>query len=53
MDACDVARRALELAESRSRRQGVDAFVGRLKAAGLDACATDATSRASAPSTRS
>ena len=31
-DATDVARRALELAESRTRRRGVEAFVARLRA---------------------
>lgn len=34
LDACDVARRALELAESRSRRQGLEAMVERLRESG-------------------
>lgn len=33
-EACDVARRALDLAESRNRRQGLEAMVERLAAAG-------------------
>ena len=36
LDATDVARRALELAESRGRREGVDALVARLEEAGID-----------------
>lgn len=39
VDACDVARRALELAESRSRRQSVESLVERLRAAGGDPAA--------------
>jgi tetratricopeptide (TPR) repeat protein len=36
LEATDTARRALELAESRGRRQGVEALVARLKEAGID-----------------
>lgn len=39
MDACDAARRALELAESRDRRAGVEAMVERLRATGADPAA--------------
>jgi tetratricopeptide (TPR) repeat protein len=46
-DACDVARRALELAESRGRRQNVESLVARLRtAAPEDAAAADALERA-------
>ena len=46
-DACDVARRALELAESRGRRQHVESLVARLRtAAPEDAAAADALERA-------
>ena len=46
-DACDVARRALELAESRGRRQQVGALVARLRAAAPgDTAAADALERA-------
>ena len=45
--ACDVARRALELAESRGRRRQVESLVGRLEAtAPDDAAAADALTRA-------
>ncbi len=44
LDACDVARRALELAESRPRREGVEALVERLRATGADPAA-DALAR--------
>jgi tetratricopeptide (TPR) repeat protein len=39
LDACEVARRALELAESRARRQGLEAMVERLRASGADTAA--------------
>lgn len=46
-DACDVARRALELAESRGRRRQVESLVVRLReAAPEDAAAADALERA-------
>ncbi len=46
-DACDVARRALELAESRGRRQQVQGLVARLRtAAPGDAAASEALARA-------
>jgi tetratricopeptide (TPR) repeat protein len=46
-DACDVARSALELAESRGRRRQVEALVARLRtAAPEDAAAADALRRA-------
>lgn len=46
-DACDVARRALELAESRGRRRQVEGLVARLRtAAPEDAAAADALQRA-------
>ena len=46
-DACDVARSALELAESRGRRRQVEGLVARLRtAAPDDAAATDAMHRA-------
>jgi tetratricopeptide (TPR) repeat protein len=46
-DSCDVARRALELAESRGRRQHVESLVARLRtAAPEDAAAADALERA-------
>jgi tetratricopeptide (TPR) repeat protein len=46
-DACDVARRALELAESRGRRQQVGALVARLReAAPGDIAAAEALERA-------
>jgi tetratricopeptide (TPR) repeat protein len=45
-DACDVARHALELAESRSRRKGVGAFVARLRETSGDQEATEALERA-------
>jgi tetratricopeptide (TPR) repeat protein len=46
-DACDVARRALELAESRGRRRQVESLVARLRtAAPEDAAAADALERA-------
>jgi tetratricopeptide (TPR) repeat protein len=46
-DACDVARRALELAESRGRRRQVESLVARLRtAAPEDAAAADAMERA-------
>lgn len=46
-DAADAARRALELAESRSRRATMRAFVGRLGAASGDPAAAEALTRAS------
>ena len=46
-DACDVARSALELAESRGRRRQVESLVARLRtAAPEDAAAADALQRA-------
>ncbi len=46
-DACDVARSALELAESRGRRRQVEGLVARLRtAAPEDAAAADAMQRA-------
>jgi tetratricopeptide (TPR) repeat protein len=46
-DACDVARQALELAESRGRRRHVESLVARLRtAAPGDAVAADALERA-------
>ena len=46
-DACDVARRALELAESRGRRKLVESLVTRLReAAPGDAAASEALARA-------
>lgn len=36
LEASEVARRALELAESRSRREGLEAMAERLRAAGAD-----------------
>jgi tetratricopeptide (TPR) repeat protein len=46
-DACDVARRALELAESRGRRKQVEGLVARLRtAAPEDAAAAEALQRA-------
>lgn len=46
-DAADAARRALELAESRSRRATMRAFVTRLAAASGDPAAAEALARAS------
>lgn len=46
-DACDVARRALELAESRGRRRQVESLVARLRSAAPgDAAASEALARA-------
>jgi tetratricopeptide (TPR) repeat protein len=46
-DACDVARAALELAESRGRRRGVESLVARLReAAPGDSAASAALARA-------
>ncbi len=45
-DACDVARRALELAESRGRRRLVQTLVARLRASGSDPSVTEALARA-------
>ena len=45
-DACDVARRSLELAESRGRRQYVESLVARLRDATGDASAAEALERA-------
>ena len=45
-DACDVARRALELAESRGRRKGVAALVARLRRRLGDPAAAEALARA-------
>jgi tetratricopeptide (TPR) repeat protein len=45
-DACDVARRALELAESRGRRRLVQTLVGRLREASGEPSAADALARA-------
>jgi tetratricopeptide (TPR) repeat protein len=45
-DACDVARRALELAESRGRRKLVQALVERLRESASDPTAAEALERA-------
>jgi tetratricopeptide (TPR) repeat protein len=45
-DACDVARRALELAESRGRRKGFTTLVARLREATGDPVAAEALARA-------
>jgi tetratricopeptide (TPR) repeat protein len=45
-DACDVAGRALELAESRGRRKGFTALVARLRQASGDPAAAEALARA-------
>ncbi len=45
LDACDVGRRALELAESRSRRSGLEEMIQRLRATGANPDA-DALARA-------
>ena len=45
-DACDVARRSLELAESRGRRQHVESLVARLRETTGDASAAEALERA-------
>jgi len=45
-DACDVARRALELAESRGRRKGFAALVARLRQTSGDPAAAEALARA-------
>lgn len=45
-DACDVARRALELAESRGRRRLVQALVARLRESGSDPAVDEALARA-------
>ncbi len=45
-DACDVARRALELAESRGRRKGFVALVARLRENSGDPAAAEALERA-------
>ena len=45
VEATDAARRALELAESRGRREGVEALVARLQEAGIDP-ASEALGRA-------
>lgn len=45
-DACDVARRALELAESRGRRRQVESLVARLRTQTGDASAAEALERA-------
>jgi tetratricopeptide (TPR) repeat protein len=45
LDACDVGRRALELAESRTRREGLEAMIERLRASGASPAA-DALARA-------
>lgn len=45
-DACDIARRSLELAESRGRRQHVAGLVARLRATPDDAAAAEALERA-------
>lgn len=44
LDACDVARRALDLAASRPRREGLEALIERLRATGADPAA-DALAR--------
>jgi tetratricopeptide (TPR) repeat protein len=45
-DACDVARRALELAESRGRRRLVETLVAKLREAGSDPAVDAALARA-------
>ena len=45
-DACDVARRALELAESRGRRRQVENLIAQLRTATGDSSATEALARA-------
>jgi tetratricopeptide (TPR) repeat protein len=45
-DACDVARRALELAESRGRRRLVQTLVARLRESGSDPAVDEALARA-------
>ena len=45
-DACDVARRSLELAESRGRRRQVENLVARLRETPGDAAAAEALARA-------
>jgi tetratricopeptide (TPR) repeat protein len=45
LEATDAARRALELAESRGRRQGVEALIARLQESGIDP-ASEALGRA-------
>jgi tetratricopeptide (TPR) repeat protein len=45
LEATDTSRRALELAESRGRRQGVEALIARLQEAGIDP-ASEALGRA-------
>jgi tetratricopeptide (TPR) repeat protein len=45
-DACDAARRALELAESRSRRRELERLEGLLRAPDADRSAVDALDRA-------
>lgn len=45
-DACDVARRALELAESRGRRRQVESLIAKLRTATGDASAAEALARA-------
>jgi tetratricopeptide (TPR) repeat protein len=45
-DACDAARRALELAESRGRRRLVQSLVGRLRESTADPTAAQALERA-------
>jgi tetratricopeptide (TPR) repeat protein len=45
-DACDVARRALELAESRGRRRLVQTLVARLRESGSDPSVIEALNRA-------
>jgi len=46
VDACDVARRSLELAESRGRRKQVEGLVARLRETTGDAAAAEALERA-------
>ncbi len=45
-DACDTARRALELAESRTRRRAVEGLVARLRESPLEGPAAEALARA-------
>jgi tetratricopeptide (TPR) repeat protein len=45
-DACDVARRALELAESRGRRRELESLVARLRTSTADTAAAEALERA-------
>ncbi len=47
-DACDVTREALDLAESRERRRGLEAYIRRLGGEAADEATTSAVGRAQA-----